>query len=112
MVKAVIHAGVCGFTTRVIAESEDMQSVTLNIESTCPNITKFAENFPVLDAYEELGAGQSGTIFEKAGDKTNRCCTGCVVPAGVFKSMQVAAGLALPTPISIEIENFWEDQDV
>jgi len=31
------------------------------------------------------------------------CCSGCAVPCGIFKAMQVAAGLALPAPASIEI---------
>ncbi|MGB9596019.1 MAG: DUF6951 family protein [Candidatus Poribacteria bacterium] len=31
------------------------------------------------------------------------CCSGCAVPVGIFKSMQVAAMLALPMDISIKI---------
>jgi len=31
------------------------------------------------------------------------CCAGCAVPAGLFKAMQVAAGLALPQDITIRL---------
>jgi len=31
------------------------------------------------------------------------CCAGCAVPVAIFKAMQVAAGLALPKSIRIEI---------
>jgi hypothetical protein len=31
------------------------------------------------------------------------CCAGCAVPVGIFKSMQAAAGLALPKDITITI---------
>jgi hypothetical protein len=32
------------------------------------------------------------------------CCAGCAVPSGIFKTVQVAGGVALPAPISITIE--------
>lgn len=104
MVKSIIRAGVCGFTTKVNAESDDMQNVTFRIESDCPNITKLAEGFPSVDGYEEIGAGFSGVIHQRAVSILKGCCSGCAVPSGLFKSMQVAAGLALPAPVSIEIE--------
>jgi hypothetical protein len=31
------------------------------------------------------------------------CCAGCAVPVGLFKAMQVAAGLALPKDITIKL---------
>jgi len=31
------------------------------------------------------------------------CCAGCAVPVGIFKGMQVAAGLALPKDITIKM---------
>jgi hypothetical protein len=32
------------------------------------------------------------------------CCAGCAVPSGIFKTVQVAGGVALPAAISITIE--------
>jgi len=101
--KATINAGVCGFTTVVEAESDDMQNVTFAIESDCENLKRLAEGFPQVDGYSEIGAGFDGVIHQAVRKTLQGCCSGCVVPCGIFKAMQVAAGLALPAPASIEI---------
>ena len=101
--KAVIGAGVCGFTTTVTATSDDMQNVAFEIESDCENIRKLATDFPQVDGYSEIGAGFDGVIHTTVRETLKGCCSGCVVTCGIFKSMQVAAGLALPAPASIEI---------
>lgn len=103
MVKATVNAGVCGFTTHVYAESEDMQHVTFRIESDCENVMKLADGFPSVDAYREIGAGFDGVVYTTIKEKLIGCCSGCVVPCGIFKAMQVAAGLALPAVATIEI---------
>jgi hypothetical protein len=104
MVKATINAGVCGFTTTVTATSDDMQSVSFEIKSDCENIAKMADGFPIVDGYAEIGDGFDGILHQTVRGSLSGCCSGCVVPCGIFKSMQVAAGLALPAPASIEIE--------
>jgi len=101
--KAIIRTGVCGFTTTVTATSDEMQNVTFEIESDCENIKRLAAGFPVVDGYNEIGAGFDGAIHQAVRGALKGCCSGCVVPCGIFKSMQVAAGLALPTPASIDI---------
>lgn len=101
--KALIGAGVCGFSTTVTAISDDMQSVTFEIASDCDNIKRLAEGFPEVDGYSEIGAGFEGVIYQAVRESLRGCCSGCVVPCGIFKAMQVAAGLALPAPASIEI---------
>lgn len=103
MTKATISAGVCGFTTTVEAVSDDMQNVSFRIESDCENIKRLADGFPAVDGYNEVGAGFDGVILRSVRDTLKGCCSGCVVPCGIFKAMQVAAGLALPAPASIDI---------
>lgn len=102
--KGTINAGVCGFVTSVTAISGDSQHVTLQLESTCENITKLAARLPELDAYAELGAGFEGELWRAIRANLKGCCSGCVVPAGLFKAMQVAAGVALQQTASIELE--------
>lgn len=102
--KSTVKAGICGFTTNITATSDDMQYVTFEIESECENIKQLAADFPVVDGYSELGLGFDGAIHQAVRGSLKGCCSGCVVPCGIFKSMQVAAGLALPAPISIEID--------
>jgi hypothetical protein len=104
MVKTKVDAGICGFATNITAECDDMQMVSFNIESGCPNIQGLALDIPEIDAYQELGDGLDGVIFTKTAEHTKPCCPGCIVPSAIFKSMQVAAGLALPASSTIEIE--------
>lgn len=98
-----VMAGVCGFSTTIVAESEDGQNVSFVVESECENIDKLAQNLGVVDAYSEVGSGFEGRIHGTVRQSLRGCCSGCVVPCGIFKAMQVAAGLALPAPASIDI---------
>lgn len=103
--KVNIHAGICGFHTNVTAMSDDEQFVSIKIESDCDKIVelgKTIEQKNPLDGYQELMRSQ---ILTAAMDQLKGGCAGCVVPAGIFKAMQVAAGLALPKDIEIKIES-------
>ncbi len=103
---AQIQAGICGFTTDVRASSEDYQNVNLIIESTCDKIQQLAtvlQQHNPLDAYQEISPLASSTILASARELLKGCCAGCVVPAGIFKAMQVAAGLALAKDIEFRI---------
>ncbi len=103
-VLATVHAGVCGFVTRVAATSEDEQFVRFEIETPCENVQRLAASLPEVDAYAEVGAGFDGQIHQAARAALRGCCSGCVVPAGLFKAMQVAAGVALAKDASLHFE--------
>jgi hypothetical protein len=103
-VRATINAGVCGFVTRVTATSEDQQHVRFEVESTCENIRALAASLPEVDAYAEVGAGFEGELWAAVRASLQGCCSGCVVPVGLFKTMQIAAGLALPKAAGMEFE--------
>lgn len=102
--EGTIDAGVCGFITRVTAQSEDQQHVAFAVTSTCEKVTALAATLPTVDAYAELGAGFDGELWSAIRTGLQGCCSGCVVPAGLFKTMQVAAGVALPQTATVEIE--------
>ncbi len=101
-VRGKINAGICGFVTDVTATSEDGQHVRLAVESTCENIQRLAESLPELDAYAELGAGFDGALHQAVRATLRGCCSGCVVPCGLFKAMQIAGGVALPQAVSMD----------
>lgn len=103
-VRATIQAGICGFVTDVVARSEDEQNVQFAVESTCEKIRELAERLPAVDAYEELGSGFDGQVHGAVRASLRGCCSGCIVPAGIFKAMQVAAGTALPRDASVCFE--------
>jgi hypothetical protein len=104
---ATIRAGICGFTTRVRAEADEEYQVMLSIESDCEKVrgygAELSEQMP-LSALEELRLGSEGVILSTARQQKRGCCSGCVTCDGVFKAMQVAAGLALSAPVVIELE--------
>ena len=105
MIRTTISAGVCGFHTTVTARSDDGQMVSLQIASDCEKIRGLAEALrEPIDAYQEIGGGSDGVVLRAARGSLTGCCAGCVVPSGIFKSVQVAGGVALPAPISITIE--------
>ena len=103
-VQATIHAGVCGFVTRVEAVSDDEQRVRFAVTTPCENIRRLADRLPEVDALAEIGAGFAGEIHRAARESLKGCCSACVVPNGVYKAMQIAAGLALPRSVSLEFQ--------
>lgn len=97
-----VHPGVCGFIARIQAESEDQRYVTLRIQSECENIRALAAGLTQpVDGYEEIRDGFAGRVQQAVRNNLKGCCSGCVVPSGLFKAMQVAAGLALPVDAGI-----------
>ena len=100
-----VQAGVCGFTTSIAADAPDEQMVGFQIESDCPRISGLAEALhgQQVDAYQEIGKGADGVVLSTARECIAGCCAACVVPPAVFEALQVAARLALPRDITIEI---------
>jgi hypothetical protein len=100
MAKTTVKAGVCGFTTIIKANSEDGQQVKLEIESECPHVQK--ANLEPLDALDELFKKPHETEVYKTLSEHLPHVT-CPVYSGVLKTAEVAAGLALPEDVSMEI---------
>lgn len=105
-ITAKVEAGICGFETTVLAETEDQQVVGFRIESTCAKVRAMAEAIARLgpvDAFAEIDARQTGALTTTMRTSLVGCCSFCAVPVGVFKAMQGAAGLALPRDVHITI---------
>lgn len=107
-VRVTIDAGICGLLTEVIAASDDEQMVKFSVTSPCENIQRIAECLPEVNAIEEIGDGYEGEVYLAVRASLRHCCSGCVVPASIFKAMQVAANLALPKDITITFEKIAE----
>jgi len=106
MATAKIDAGVCGFHTDVSTSSEDGMFVTFEVTSDCDKIRGLGEALMTRDpinAYEEISPAGQSVVMAIVRECLKGCCAGCAVPVGIFKSMQVAAGLALPKDITIHI---------
>jgi len=103
MVKTRVEAGICGFVTEIEASSEDMQHVSLKVKTDCEKINNLGQKLTTYDAYNEIRYGFDGELYKVIREELKGCCAGCAVPVGLFKSMQVAAKVALPKNISITI---------
>ena len=102
----VVDAGICGFQTRIRAESDDTQNVTFKVTSGCEKARGYGDTLMAkgpVDGYAELGAGAEGVILATAHESLKGCCAACAVPVSAFKAMQVAAGVALPKDVTLTI---------
>lgn len=102
----VVDGGICGFKSKVHAESDDSQNVTFRIASACEKARAFGEALTAkgpVDGYSEIGAGSDGVVLTTARESLKGCCAACAVPVGAFKAMQVAAGVALPKDVTLQI---------
>ncbi len=104
MAKATIFAGNCNFTTTVETKMGDDFRVHLTIESECAHITKMAGELESLDPFREMAFQSEGgpEVFQVM----MKGCPhpSCPVFSGILRATEVAAGLALPTDMSITFE--------
>jgi len=101
-----INAGICGFVTSAEVSSPDNQNVEFHVSSNCEKIAKLGKSLKQcepIDAYQEISPASDSVFMAIVRDNLKGCCSGCAVPSGLFKAMQVAAGLALPKDISISL---------
>ena len=98
---AEIFAGNCGFSTQVEAEMQG-KVCQLHITSECAAITRLAENLTEVSPYNEISFRRSmPQTYEKGIEYCNHAA--CPVPSGIIKAVEIAAGLALPTDVTIKL---------
>jgi hypothetical protein len=101
MAQADIVAGNCGFSTRVQTSMEG-KVCKVRITSDCSAIQRMAEELTEVEPFKEIS-------FKRAMPKTHEMgikhCThaACPVPVGIIKAIEIEAGLALPTDVSIKL---------
>jgi len=101
MPELTIHAGICGFTTVIATASEDGQNVTIRYETECPHAAKAREELTGVDAYVELFRKPHETAVYAALSKHVPHVT-CPLYSGFLKSIEAAAGLALPRDVTMQ----------
>jgi len=102
----VADGGICGFQTRIHAESDDVQNVSFKIVSSCEKVRAFGETLAAkgpVDGYAEIGSGSEGVVLTTGRECLTGCCAACIAPIGTFKAMQVAAEVALPKDVALKI---------
>jgi len=100
--KGNIDCGICGFKVQVAATSDNGQDVKLEITSTCPSYEKIAAELKEVDAYNEIFSKlHKGNIYQVFSEHASH--QNCPGLSGILKTIEVAAGLALPKNATIEI---------
>jgi len=61
------------------------------------------KKYGTIDAFQEIHPEGHSVVMQPVRAILTGCCAGCAVPVGLFKAMQVAAGLALPRDIDIKL---------
>ncbi len=100
MPELTVHAGICGFVTKIRTSSSDQQIVTIEYETTCPHAVKAREALKSVDAYAELFKKPHETSVYAALSKHLPHVT-CPLYSGFLKASEAAAGLALPKDVSM-----------
>jgi hypothetical protein len=100
---AEIEAGICVFRTTVRVRSEDAQHVLFDVTTDCEKFADWArlQALGPADAFQEINPTRGSHMLETARASLSGCCAGCAMPVGLFKTTQVAAGLALPKDVHI-----------
>lgn len=105
MAKAQVEilGGACQFKTLVRASSADGERVVLEVWSDCPRVQRLAADLTDVDAFDELLRRALIETTTARLAATHKLHPACPVPIGVLKGIEVAAGLALPAPCTIQI---------
>ena len=107
MTTVEVDAGACGFVTRLRAALHADGEVSLHGVSKCPRVQAYLAGLQVVDVSSALGRCCLEKIFEPAAQVGLH--PACLVPVGVIRAVEIAAGLALPRQASIR---FWDDSRV
>jgi hypothetical protein len=103
MVKVTVDAGVCGFVSKIEADSSDGQNATVSFSTDCPNLKPLEKEIKTIDGFSECFGKISTTESYKIADEYVKH-PACPVPCGIVKAVEAACGLALPKSCSIVIE--------
>lgn len=106
-IKADIKPGACGLHTTLWAETTDNMTVRVHSTSQCQNVRRMVEAIPEINAYEELFKPLCDIIIMQLADRYLSHRT-CMVPVGILKAVEAAAGLALPADITITLTEVGE----
>ena len=101
MAKAEISPGNCGFSTTVETKM-DGKVCKITITSECTAIQKLAQELTEVNPMGEISFRRGTPVTLQMGAKY--CThTACPVPVGIIKAMELEAGLALPSDVTIKL---------
>jgi hypothetical protein len=107
-----VRAGACGFMTQIKARKENKREVRIEIESDCESVDDLGfilEQLGPLGIKEIIATSQKANrVFEAAAEKLPHAA--CPVPVAILKASEVALGLNISSPVTIEFECGSDDE--
>lgn len=109
MTEVEIFAGICGFTTNVRSENKRGHKAVVHLESECPNWRKFNElvGDKEIDVMAEVLKGRNrNPVNAPVIDPALKVIPhlSCPVISGLFKALEVSAGMALAKDATIRFK--------
>ena len=101
MAKAEICPGICGFKATVDTRMEG-DECTVKIATECEALQRLAEDLKQVDPFREFSFQGEGPLTLQLAAKYCKHAA-CPVPAGIIKTIEVEAGLALPADVTIKL---------
>jgi len=101
MATARVNCGGCGYTATLRVTQNGDGTVAVDIDSECAALDELAARLQAVEPYGEMGNLLHSATFKAAGDCLHH--SGCPVPTAVLKAIEVEAGVALPSTVTIEI---------
>ena len=103
MVEVVVKAGICGFTSKIGVETQDMEISKITIDTDCSYIKKMEAELQDIDGVAEIFEKfNTSKVYESAARHCKHLA--CPVPCGIIKGIEAACGLALPKDVEIKIQ--------
>jgi len=105
MTTVKINPGICGFVTKVVAESEDKEEVKINVATGCEAVKNMMKSLgDTFDAYELcLVKPGKGDLYDYASENFP-VHAGCPIISGIIKCAEVECGLALQRNVEFTYE--------
>ena len=102
MAKVKVDAGICGFSTEIIAEQSEGGAVAIRFQSTCPHVVKARADLQSVEPYSEIFRKPHETrVYQALSPHLPHVA--CPLYSGFLKAIEAAAGLALPKDAHILI---------
>jgi hypothetical protein len=93
-----VDPGVCGFSARITAVSDDGQTCTLSVETGCEAMAAMAAELATVDGYEVAFKNfHENPVYLAAGRHYKHAA--CPLPSAIVKAVEIACGLALPRDV-------------
>jgi hypothetical protein len=102
LTRVVVEAGICGFSTIVVATKTGKRRVSVGVESDCEAVAQMNGDLQDMGWLEALGPPGKSVVWECACQHLQHPC--CPVPIGIMKAIEVELDLALPKDVVIHFE--------